>query len=112
MSIKKAVLLSFVGVFALMLVSSNYAWGKAHVRIGKVQVCHTGDVIEVITVSVNALPAHLRHGDCQLPACDFNNVFATGNVCDTDFCTDTDCCLAASRESAEGITPACPPGTF
>ncbi len=112
MSIKKAVLLSFVGVFALMLVSSNYALGKAHVRIGKVQVCHTGDVIEVITVSVNALPAHLRHGDCQLPACDFNNVFFTGDDCSTVSCANTDCCLTFTRDSAEGITPACPPGTF
>lgn len=57
---------------------SNALWGKGHVPIHKAQVCHKG---EVITVSRSAKGSHLQHGDCGLPACDFNNVFSTGDDC-------------------------------
>ncbi len=81
---------------------------KAHVPLGKVQVCHKG---QTITVSENALPAHHRHDDCQLPACDFNNVFQTGDAC-TSNNAGGECTGLATRDDAGGITDACPVGTF
>ena len=82
---------------------------KGHVPLGKAQVCHKG---EVITVSENALPAHLdEHGDCQLPACDFNNVFHTGEVCESNN-PGGQCLLQNPRDDASGVTPGCPPGRF
>ena len=78
---------------------------KAHVPLNKVQVCHKG---EVITISKNALGAHLgRHGDCQLPACDFNNVFFTEQACaGVDGDGDDKCDLPNPRDGAAG-TPGC-----
>lgn len=82
---------------------------KAHVPLKKVQVCHKG---EVITVSQNALDAHLmRHDDCQLPACDFANIFSTGDTC-TVSNPGAQCDVPNPREDAGGLTPACPEGTF
>lgn len=92
----------------LAIPASHLVWGKGHVRIGKVQVCHKG---EVLTVSENALRAHLKHGDCQLPACDFNNVFQTGDACEVSNGGGR-CELADERDPADGVTPGCPEGTF
>ena len=86
---------------------SNALWGKAHVPLNKVQVCHKGTVR---TVSKNALGGHERHGDCQLPACDFNNVFMSGGSCDGEDSSDGKCLLPFPRDEAE--TDACPAGTF
>lgn len=96
---KRNLFLSIVGSFFLVLAVSQFAFSKAHVPVHKVQVCHDGDDgPETITVSANALPAHLNHGDFQLPACDFNNVFLTGDPCDVDLGPRADAC---------GATPAC-----
>ena len=68
--------------------------------------------------SVQKVPGgHLRHGDIQLPACDFANVFGDGadtsNVVSSDLSgvTYSDIGFVA-RVDAGGVTPACPPGTF
>ena len=112
---KRILILSVVAAFMLALPASSLVWGKAHVRLGKIQVCHIGDEgDEVITVSASALGAHLGHGDCQVPACDFNNVFQTG-----DDCTDVGgpdelgrCTGLNMRQDAGGQTDACPAGSF
>ncbi|MEX1156450.1 MAG: hypothetical protein WED12_04720 [Chloroflexota bacterium] len=46
-------------VILLGFVASAAAGGNA----GKVDVCHFSNRYHMINVSVNALPAHLRHGD-------------------------------------------------
>ena len=80
---------------------------KGHVSVKKTQVCHDGDPVEVITVSINALPAHLNHGDCRLPTCDDANIFVTelgcaisnpGGNCDN---------LPNARIDRCGATPGC-----
>ena len=101
-----------VAALIVALPASESVEGKGHVPLNKVQVCHDGDFGgEVITVSKNALDAHLNHGDCQLPACDFNNVFHTGETCDANNAGGR-CTLANPRDGADGITPGCPAGTF
>ena len=100
---------------ALPIVTIGIVSGKAHVPAGKVQVSHKGSTVR--TLPAQSLGGHLRHGDIQLPACDFNNVFADGadvsNVVSSDITG-----VAYSdkpfqpRADAGGITPACPPGTF
>ena len=107
---KRGMVLAVVAAFVLAVPVAQFVWGKAHVPTKKVQVCHKG---KTITVSQNALTAHVRHGDCQLPACDFNNVFFTGDTCDFDRDPAGLCAgLPNARDSAEGIKDACPLGTF
>ena len=106
----KRLILSFaVAGFLIAIPASNALWGKGHVPLGKVQVCHKG---QVNTVSQNALPAHVGHGDCQLPVCDFNNVFFTGDACEVSVGSDGRCTGLNAREDAGGVTAACPAGTF
>ena len=75
---------------------THFALGKAHVPLHKTQFCHDGEVIEVGSAAADA---HLAHGDCELPACDFANISMKGEACD---------CNLAPREPAVG-TPGCPP---
>ena len=105
-------LTAFAAIFATQM-----GWSKAHVPTHKAQVCHveedadiTSDRGVAITVSVNALTAHLNHGDCQLPSCDFNNVFHTGDACNRQ--PQDECPLSNPRDDAGGVTPGCPAGTF
>ena len=121
---KRQILFSFLLVVMLALAASGgVAFGKAHVPAHKVQVAHQGTAINV---GAAALAAHLAHGDIQLPACDFANVFGAGtdtsNVVDTAFVEKvrgkfvtgvlySDIGFVA-RSDAGGVTPACPPGTF
>ena len=79
---------------------------KGHVSVKKTQVCHDGDPVEVITVSINALQAHLRHGDCRLPTCDFANAFATEDSCAISN-PGGNCNVANPRADACGSTPGC-----
>lgn len=107
---KRALFLSLLAAFVLALPASHLVWGKGHVPTHKVQVCHEG---ETIAVGAKALRAHLGHGDCQLPACDFNNVFQVGDPCSSsDSSGDGKCDLPNPRADAGGITPACPVGAF
>lgn len=63
------------------------------------------------------MKAHVGHGDVQLPACDFNNVFGEGtdtsNVVSANFSgvTYSDIGFVPSA-NAGGVNSACPPGTF
>ena len=111
---KKVFVLSAAAAVLLALSAYQNVWSKAHVPLHKVQVCHQGDPVEVITVSSNALSAHLGHGDCQVPACDFNNIFQTGDDCSDLGGADEagHCTELGERDSAEGITDACPVGSF
>ncbi len=98
-----------VAVFLLTVRVPQPVLGKAHVPVKKVQVCHRG---ETNTVSLNARAAHLGHGDFQLPACDFANIFQTGADC--SFVSDNDGDGLADdgldpRDEASG-TPGCPAG--
>lgn len=112
-ALKFALPILAVAALIVALPASESVEGKGHVPLNKVQVCHDGDFGgEVITVSKNALNAHLNHGDCQLPACDFNNVFFTGDGCDVIDSGDGTCTVPNPRADAGGATPACPAGTF
>lgn len=112
---RRGILLPLLLVGLLMALASGAALGKAHVPAGEVQLSHKGRT--AINVDAPALQAHIRHGDIQLPACDFNNVFGEG--------TDTSNVISADlsgvtysdkpfqpRADAGGVTPACPAGTF
>ena len=63
---------------ALLLPAGALVSAKGHVPSHKDQVCHNG---KTITVSESATPAHLAHGDTQLPEDDPQNVFFTGDDC-------------------------------
>ena len=114
---KRQIMFSFILVVMLVLAASGgVAFGKAHVPAGEVQVSHRGTAINV---DAPALRAHIGHGDFQLPACDFNNVFGEG--ADTSALSDDngngifdkkDTGFNNPRRDAGGITPACPVGTF
>lgn len=103
----------------LTLVGTQTVWSKAHVPTHKVQVCHvaeyadiTSEIGVVITVSENALDAHWNHGDCQVPSCDFANVFHTGDACNRTDAGSGRCPLGNPRDDAGGVTPGCPAGTY
>lgn len=103
----KRLIISFtVLAFLIGIPASHYVLGKGHVPLHKVQVCHKG---ETITVSADALKGHLDHGDCQLPACDFANVFHTGDACDSNN-PGGQCSVPNARNDACGRTPGCPAG--
>lgn len=109
--------ISLSAIFLVAILGTQPAWSKGHVPLKKVQVCHVEEGFDItstngvaITVSENALAAHLAHGDCQLPACDFNNVFHTGDLCNRQ--PSDECPLSLPRNDAGGATPGCPPGTF
>lgn len=95
----------------LVLPASHLVWGKGHVPVEKVQVCHKG---MTITVAAGSLSDHLDHGDCQLPACDFNNIFHNQEDCSGVGPADSQghCTGLEPRDDASGVTPGCPPGTF
>jgi len=97
------------GAFLLALPAAQLVYGKAHVPTNKVQVCHKG---RTLTVGQDALADHQGHGDGQLPACDFNNVFHTGDACPADANGDGKADLANPRSDADGRTPGCPAGRF
>ena len=107
---KRRLLLSLIAALVLAL-SMAYVWSKAHVPTAKAQVCHKG---KVRTVSTADVQDHQGHGDCQLPACDFNNIFRSGprNSCPAvDADGDGRYDLPNPRDEAVG-TPGCPAGTF
>ena len=105
---KRALVLSIVvGVF-LALPALNLVWGKAHVPIKKVQVCHVPDEV-VITVGSRALRAHLKHGDFQVPACSTEIVRFTGSDCSDLMDADGDGKADGAGDPVEG-SPGCPVG--
>ena len=112
---KRQILLYFVLVVMLAFAASGgVALGKAHVPAGEIQVSHRGTVKQLPS---QALSGHVRHGDLQLPACDFNNVFLNkgdaSNVVSSDGTGVTYSDIGFEpRADAGGLPPACPPGTF
>ena len=110
-----SILVAVVLAVALPFATAGVVWGQEHVPAGKVQVSHKGRI--ALNIDASSLTDHLGHGDIQLPACDFNNVFGAGsdtsNVISSDFSgviySDKP---PQPRADAGGITPACPPGTF
>jgi hypothetical protein len=112
---RQVVVVSLVLALLLVVLVAGTALAKGHVPAGQVQVSHKGRT--AINVDAPSLKAHLGHGDLQLPACDFNNVFHDGDNTSNVVSSDWSGVLYAdgtfkARRSAEGITPACPPGTF
>jgi hypothetical protein len=112
---RQVVVVSLVLALVMALMVAGTVLGKGHVPAGQVQVSHKGRV--AMNVDAPSLKAHLGHGDLQLPACDFNNVFHAGDDTSNVVSSDFSGVLYADgtfvpRRSAEGITPACPPGTF
>jgi hypothetical protein len=115
MIMKRRVVVSLVLVLLLAILVAGSVSGKGHVPAGQVQVSHKGRM--AINVDAPALQAHQRHGDIQLPACDFNNIFHEGddtsNVLSADSSGVTYSDIGfVERLDAGGMTPACPPGTF
>ncbi len=108
---RRLLIVSIVVAVLLTIVAAQIVSSKGHVPTGKVQVCHKGS--RVLEINASSLGDHLGHGDFQLPACDFNNVFHKGEDCsdvedaDGDGFGDFD-----NRNDAGGVTPACPAGTF
>ena len=91
--------------------SAQIAFSKAHVPVRKGQVCLNGRVIQASEAAIEALVE--RSGACELPACDFANVFMRGgDDCSTASNSDGTCVLTAPRDDAGGLTPACPVGKF
>ena len=78
---KRILLLVLLLSGGLALLVGQTASAKGHVPTHKVQACHKGTTI---TVGEDALAGHQAHGDGQLPACDFNNIFHTGDACPAD----------------------------
>lgn len=103
---KRALLALAVAGSLAAIPGSHLLWGKGHVPLHKEQACHKG---ETITVSTNALPSHQAHGDCQLPKCDFANIFHTGDPC-TSSPAGGQCAVPNTRTDACGVTPGCPAG--
>ena len=107
-------LIAFVVPALLLTGLAGSELGKAHVPAGEIQVAHRGVVKQL---PAQALSGHLRHGDFQLPACDFNNVFPNkgdaSNVISSDISgvTYSDMGFVARMDTG-GITTACPDGTF
>lgn len=96
-----------IAVAGLLVPAAQLVFGKGHVPVKRAQVCHRGRVIEV---SENAVSGHQTHRDGQLPACDKNNIFFTGDACPADGDGDGFADLANPRATA--LTEACPPGKF
>jgi hypothetical protein len=106
---KRVLVFVIFGAFLLAIPAAQFVSGKAHVPLNKVQVCHKG---RTLTIGKESLADHQGHGDGQLPACDFNNVFHTGDACPADQNGDGKADLAKPRRDADGVTPGCPAGTF
>ena len=115
---KKTLLISIISIVGGVFVAlslSQIALGKAHVPAGKGQICAQGNVLSVSSGAVRGFMERGTHGSaCVLPACDFNNVFNSVTGCDGLVDADNDglCDLPNVRDSAEGITDACPVGTY
>lgn len=103
---KRALLVLAVAGSLVAIPGSHMLWGKGHVPLHKAQACHKG---ETITVDAKALPSHQAHGDCQLPQCDFANIFHTGDPCAPNS-PGGQCGVPNTRSNACGLTAGCPAG--
>ena len=113
---KRQVMLSLILVVILTVLVSAVALGKGHVPAGNIQVVHRGIVKEV---PEQARSGHVRHGDIHLPACDFTagNSFTTGDDVSGDGLVANaggflDLAASGLPPRTDGVSPACPDGTF
>ena len=111
---RHSLMVSALGGVLLALVAANVAWSKAHVPVGRGQLCVHGKVIVVSNRVADLFIDRGRDTICALPACDFENVFTAASGCANLMDTDGDgrCEVPMTRDDAGGDTPACPPGTF
>lgn len=119
---KRIVLMSVVAVVAFALGSTSVVWAKAHVPLGRVQICSSGG--EARNITQRSMARLISGGACRLTACAFNDmdgdtvvkqfVFVAGDPCDnTDdngdgFCDATGTPKSVPRRlRAINVTPAC-----
>ena len=109
---RKVIMLSALGLLLLALGMLHSVrtplLSKGHVPFNKAQVCHNG---EAMLVNQKGLSGHLSHGDCQLPACDNNNVFLVGDDCSSlvDTTPEDDLCDFNDRTQMTVPTPQASP---
>ena len=104
MNRKQLLLISLAGASLLAFTASQMVWSKAHVPIGLGQVCHKG---KARVIDLHKIRKHLKHGDCQLPACDQANIFRAGDSCLGDSTGDGFCDVANMRDDKHLETLAC-----
>ena len=121
--VKRVVFLSIVVAVLLAIPAAQKVWGKAHVPLGRAQIC-TPDG-QVKNVSGRKASKAQNQGACRLTACAFNDVdnddnvitqyiFLAGDSCDpTDDNGDGFCDATGApsdipkRLKAINVTPAC-----
>lgn len=112
-----------VAVLALALAGAPEVSGKAHVPLGRVQICSANGTVQ--NISPRQMQRRIGDGACRLTACAFNKtndggdvlkqfIFLDGGECDaTDdngdgFCDATGAPAdVPKRLSAINVTPAC-----
>ncbi len=120
---KRVVLLSIlVGGVILAVAATSTVWAKAHVPLGRAQICTSSG--QVRNIAARVLTSRLAGGACRLTACVFNDVdngtlvkqfiFLAGDDCDpTDADGDGFCDATGApsdipkRLNAVNVTPAC-----
>ncbi len=111
-----------VGVVGLAMIESSVAWAKAHVPLGRAQICTAQGKVK--NIASRTLGKRISQGGCRLTACAFDDVddgdlikqfiFFPGGDCDpTDANGDGFCDAPGSPAdvpgnlSAVNVTPAC-----
>ncbi len=121
--VKRVVFLS-IGVAVLLAIpAAEKVWGKAHVPLGRAQICTGGGTVK--NVAARALRGRLAGGACRLTACVVNDVdddgdvitqyiFLPGGDCDSTDANGDGFCDATGapkdipkRLKAINVTPAC-----
>ena len=123
MAKRLALSLTILAIVALALSGPAEVTGKAHVPLGRVQICSASGVAQ--NISARQMQRRINDGACRLTACAFNKVndqgdttqqfiFLAGGECDpTDDNGDGFCDATGSpsdvpnRLSAVNVTPAC-----
>ena len=119
---KRLVLSLIVLAVALAMAGPTEVSGKAHVPLGRVQICSANGTAQ--NISARQMQRRINEGACRLTACAFNKtdgdtvtqqfIFLAGGECDpTDDNGDGFCDATGSpsdvpnRLSAVDVTPAC-----
>ncbi|MFQ5524920.1 MAG: hypothetical protein ACE5GX_01535 [Thermoanaerobaculia bacterium] len=120
---KRMVFVSIAACLVLGLARAEIAQAKAHVPLGKGQICKGAGTVQ--NVSIRRLQAKINAGACRLTVCVFNEVdsndnlirqfiFLPGDDCDPTDANGDGFCDATlsprqipSRISAVNVTPAC-----
>ncbi len=114
-TMKRLLALFTVAGFLLAVPASHLIWSKAHVPVGSTQLCEATTGLVIVVTGKTAVNFHRSHGDCELPACDFANIFQVNDDCSQNLASrkgnSRKCGLINKPDKAKG-TPGCPPGTF